>query len=334
MKRWFVIISILAFSIPPALAQSSNPKKQPPAEAEAILKIDTQEVMLPVSVRDRAGQFVTNLKAGDFKIYEDNSLQPITSFTLKQMPVNVVLLIDTSSSVTKELEDFKQAALSFANKLDPQDQLALLKFDDKVELVMDWTMNRAALRRALHRLTTGMFTDLNDALWLTANEQFKQVIGRKAIIVLTDGIDSGRGLKTSEQALRAVLESEAPVYAISKTEIQRSIENRNLEYYEKNYSLSSSRIKIDGLKMSLAALDQGERWLTRLAEETGGRIFLPTKFEELEAVYQQVADELRNQYVIYYTPNNSQRDGRYRAVRVKVKDTNYHVTSRLGYYPR
>ena len=111
MKRWFVIILILAFSLLSALAQSSNPKKQPPAEAEAILKIDTQEVMLPVSVRDRAGQFVTDLKAADFKIYEDNSLQPITSFTLKQMPVNVVLLIDTSSSVTKELEDFKQAAL-------------------------------------------------------------------------------------------------------------------------------------------------------------------------------------------------------------------------------
>ena len=133
-----------------------------------------------------------------------------------------------------------------------------------------------------HRLTTGMFTDFNDALWLTATEQLKQITGRKAIIVLTDGIDSGRGLKTSEQALRAVLESEAPVYAVSKTEIQRGIENRNLEYYEKNYSLSSSRIKIDGLKMSLAALEQGERWLTRLAEETGGRIFCPRDLKNLK----------------------------------------------------
>ncbi|HYE71884.1 MAG TPA: VWA domain-containing protein, partial [Blastocatellia bacterium] len=210
----------------------------------------------------------------------------------------------------------------------------LIKFDDKVELVLDWTTNRSALRRALNRLDTGMFTKFNDALYLAATEQLKQVPGRKAIIVLTDGIDSGRGYKTSEQALRALVEAETPVYAVSKTLIQRQSEERDIAYYEKASNSAYNRIKIDGLKMSLKALNESEKRLERISEETGGRLFLPQSFDELGDVYQQVADELRSQYVIFYTPQNAAHDGSYRAVRVKTKQSGYHVTSRLGYYAR
>lgn len=327
MKQWLTLFFLLTI---PCFACAQTP----PAEPEEILKIETQEVLLPVTVRDRSGQFITNLKAEDFRVYEENTQQPITSLTLKRLPVNVVLLLDTSSSVTKEIEDFKIAAQNFAAKLDAQDQLSLIKFDDKVELVMDWTANRATLKRALNRLTTGMFTNFNDALWLTAREQFKRIQGRKAIIILTDGIDSGRGRKTQEQALRAILEAEAPVFVVSKTFIQRSNDQRDLEFYEKNYSPGTSQIRIDSLKLSLAALAQSESWLTKLTDESGGRLFLPKSFAELDSVYQQVADELRSQYVLSYSPINANRDGRYRTVRVKTKQPDLHVTSRLGYYPR
>src|SRR5438105_15051563 len=123
-------------------------------------------MMLTVTVLDNADEFVANLKGEHFTISEDGMPQPISSFALKRLPVNVVLLIDTSSSVARELEDFKEAAYRFAERLDPEDQISLIKFDDKVELVQDWTKSRAALRRALNRLTTGMFTKFNDALWL------------------------------------------------------------------------------------------------------------------------------------------------------------------------
>jgi Ca-activated chloride channel homolog len=312
---------------------TAAPRQTPSPEGET-LKIDTDEVMLPVTVRDHAGQFVPNLKAEDFAVYEDGAPQQITSFALKRLPVNVVLLIDTSSSVTRELDDFKAAALRFADALDPEDRLSLIKFDDKIELVLDWTTNRSSLRRALSRLTTGMFTQLNDALLLAAREQLKEVTGRKAIIILTDGIDSGRGYTTTEGALRAVVEAETPVYAVSKTLIQRRAEEREIEYYRRSPNSAFNKLKLDGLRLSLAALDQGEKRLTRLAEETGGRLFLPQSFDELGDVYQQVADELRSQYVIFYTPQNAARDGGYRAVRVKVNRPQHHVTSRLGYYAR
>jgi VWFA-related protein len=333
MKRCSLLIPLLTLFLATALAQSKSSQTSKASETEEILKIDTREVLLPVTVRDLSGQFVPNLKATDFAIYEDNALQPITSFSLKQLPVHVVLLIDTSSSVTRELEDFKQAALNFAARLAPNDQLSLIKFDDKVELVQDWTTNRNALRRALNRLTTGMFTNFNDALWLAARDQLNRVTGRKAIIVLTDGIDSGRGHKTHEQAMRALLEAETAVYAVSKTELQRRTEQRELESYGDPIS-PANRIRVDGLKLSLAALKQSEQWLQKLTEETGGRLFLPNRFEDLNEVYQQVADELRSQYVIFYTPQNPKRDSSYRTVRVKANCKDCRATSRLGYYAR
>ena len=299
---------------------------------DAVIAIDTAEVLLPVTVRDSTGQFVTDLKAEDFIILEDGSQQPISSFALKRMPVHVVIMMDTSSSVTRELEDFKEAAWRFINRLSPEDQFSLIRFDDEVELVQDWTASRSALKRSLNRLRTGMFTKFNDALYLAAREQLGKIKGRKAIIVLTDGIDSGRGAISSERAFRTLIEEETPVYVVSKTRIQSRVERDELEYFEKTSSSSVNKLRIEGIKMTLTQLETSERNLTRIAEETGGRIFLPASFDGLGAAYQQVADELRSQYVIFYTPTNSNRDGSYRAVKVKVKQPGCHATTRFGYY--
>lgn len=313
-----------------------KPAKPPAKEASGdTIAIETTEVLLPVTVRDLTGQFATNLKAEDFVIYEDGIQQPISSFALKRLPVHVVLLIDTSSSVTRELEDFKASALNFINQLDPDDKICLIRFDDKVELVQDWTNNRNTLKRAMNRLGTGMFTKFNDALYLAAKEQLGKVTGRKAIIVLTDGIDSGRGSTTSERAFRTLVEEETAVYVVSKTRIQGQSDREKLEYYKKNYSASAAnQLRIDGLKMSLEELEKSELNLMRITEETGGRIFLPESFDDLGNAYQQVAEELRSQYVIFYTPTDPTATGTYRSVRVKVKTPGYRATTRFGYYPK
>ncbi|MGE0130953.1 MAG: VWA domain-containing protein [Blastocatellales bacterium] len=324
----------------PVRAQTSQPDqgkqeqkdRQRKSDDAAVIAIDTAEVLLPVTVRDSSGQFATDMKAEDFIIFEDGAQQPISSFALKRMPVHVVIMIDTSSSVTRELEDFKEASWRFINQLDPEDKFSLIRFDDQVELVQDWTSSRNALKRALNRLGTGMFTKFNDALYLAAREQLGKVKGRKAIIVLTDGIDSGRGAVSPERAFRTLIEEETPVYVVSKTRIQRRADQEELEYFEKASSSSVNNLRIEGLRMKLAQLDVSERNLTRIADETGGRIFLPASFSDLSDAYQQVADELRSQYVIFYTPTNSTRDGSYRAVKVKVKQPGYHATTRFGYY--
>jgi VWFA-related protein len=329
----FIAVWSVASAVHAQTSQSAQEKQDRQRKPdETVIAIDTAEVLLPVTVRDSSGQFATNLKAEDFIIYEDGSPQPISSFALKRMPVHVVMMIDTSSSVTRELEDFKEAAWRFINQLDPEDKFSLIRFDDEVELAQDWTNSRNALKRALNRLRTGMFTKFNDALYLAAREQLGKIKGRKAIIVLTDGIDSGRGAVSPERTFRTLIEEETPVYVVSKTRIQRRADYEELEYFEKASSSSVNNLRIEGLKMKLAELENSERNLTRIAEETGGRIFLPASFDDLSDAYQQVADELRSQYVIFYTPTNSTRDGSYRAVKVKVKHPGYHATTRFGYY--
>src|SRR5262245_28977113 len=122
------------------LAQTPDKQKPPVSDPDSTISIDTLEVLLPVTVRDKdSGNFVTDLEAADFAVYENGVEQPISSFALKRMPVHVVLLIDTSSSVVKELEDFKASAYKFITSLDPEDQVSLITFADKVELVQDWT---------------------------------------------------------------------------------------------------------------------------------------------------------------------------------------------------
>ncbi|HMV51816.1 MAG TPA: VWA domain-containing protein, partial [Blastocatellia bacterium] len=329
-SRWLVAGLLLLLFSSAATVWAQTPKQKPVPD-ESTITVDTTEVLLPVTVRDSAGQFAANLKAEDFSIYEDGVPQPISSFTLKRMPVHVVLLIDTSSSTAHELDDFKAAAQRFINQLDPEDKICLIRFDDVVELVQDWTSNRATLKRALNRLQTGMFTKFNDALYLAAREQLGKVKGRKAVIVLTDGIDSGRGSITPERAYRTLVEEEVPVYAVSKTRIQGRADRDKLEFYQNASSSSVNQLKIDGLKMSLQQLEESEKYLARLAEETGGKIFLPESFDDLGDAYQQVADELRSQYIIFYTPTNPARDGGYRAIRVKVKQPGYRATTRFGY---
>ncbi|HWQ33870.1 MAG TPA: VWA domain-containing protein [Blastocatellia bacterium] len=345
----FSVVVLLACSFclpaqtprPRTVAPAAEQKKtvtQPPDQtpAEPAISVDTTEVLLPVTVRDRTGRFVPDLRSQDFVIYEDDVPQQITSFALRRLPVHVLLMIDTSSSVQRELDDFKAAALRFAEKLNEADSLSLIRFDDKVELVMDWTASRAALKRALNRLGTGMFTKFNDAMYLAAHEQLSRIRGRKAIIVFTDGVDSGRGSKSAEAALRALVEAEAPVYIISKTRMQRRASLQELDYYENSPASSRTvnQTRIDGLRLSLEALEESERNLTRLAEETGGRLFLPQRFENLDDAYQEVADELQNQYVIFYTPGDTRRDGRYRRTRVRISRPSCYATTRFGYYLR
>lgn len=341
-KSWLTLLLIILVSSAAAVCAQTpkreQDKPQKPTAKESsgdTIAIETTEVLLPVTVRDVTGQFATNLKAEDFVIYEDGIQQPISSFTLKRLPVHVVLLIDTSSSVTHELEDFKTSALNFINQLDPEDKICLIRFDDKVELVQDWTNNRVTLKRAMNRLGTGMFTKFNDALYLAAKEQLGKVTGRKAIIVLTDGIDSGRGSITPDRAFRTLVEEETAVYVVSKTRIQGQSDREKLAFYQKDSSSSAAnQLRIDGLRMSLEELEKSEFYLMRIAEETGGKIFLPESFDDLGTAYQQVAEELRSQYIIFYTPTNPVRDGGYRSVHVKVKTQGYRATTRFGYYPK
>ncbi len=318
-------------------AQPADAPAQPPGQAidpDEVITVETSEILLPVTVRDAAGRLVNELKREDFRIYEDGREQPLSDLRLRRVPVDVLLMIDSSSSAAPSFEDFRRAADEFAARLAEDDRVSLLKFDDRVELLQDWTSSRVQLRRALRRVTQGMFTRFYDALYLGAREQFKDASRRHAVVVLSDGIDSGRGQASAESALRALLEAGASVYCISNTEIERARKTAELERLldAPPAAVKFNQLRIDDLRAGLRVLDASERNLSLLTDATGGRLFRPAAFSDLGPTYAEVAEELRHQYALYYTPLDKRRDGRFRRVRVLTNDPALRVSARAGYY--
>jgi VWFA-related protein len=312
-------------------------KKQPEQEVSPgdVVSVDTTEVMFPVTVRDSNGRLVNDLTRNDFRVFEDGALQPLSDLALRQVPVDVALMVDASSSVANNLDDFRRAAQGFAARLQADDRLSLIKFDDRVELLQDWTKSRFQLQRALTRIEPGMFTRFNDALLLAAKEQFGAVgKSRRAVIVLSDGIDNGQGTTTLEGALQALIRAQVAVYIVSNTEISRAAKRAELDTLLNGgeSSIRFNQVNIDRLRLGLKVLDQSEENLEQLARATGGRLYKPLTFDALESTYAEVADELRHQYALYFTPLNKARDGSFRKVRVETANPAFYPQTRVGYF--
>jgi VWFA-related protein len=290
--------------------------------------------MLPVTVRDEQGRFANELRRQDFRVFEDGQLQPLSDVALRKIPVDVVLMVDASSSVANNLDDFRRAAAGFAAKLATDDRLSLIKFDDRVQLLQDWTQSRFQFQRALSRIEPGMFTRFNDALMLAARQQFGSTKSRRAVIVLSDGIDSGRGTTSLEGALTALLEAQVVVYIVSNTEIARTAKRAELDSLlgGTDSVVRFNELRIGDLRQGLRVLDHSEKQLAQIAAATGGKLYKPQNFQALDATYAEVAEELRHQYALYYTPLNKRRDGSFRRVRVETTNPGYQTQTRIGYF--
>jgi VWFA-related protein len=325
--------SVFAQSKPPPSPTATPKEDEQEIDPDEVISVNTTEVLLPVTVRDNAGLLVSNLTRKDFRVFEDGVEQRLSDFSLRQVPVDVALIVDASSSVAGNLEDFRNAAEGFASHLAVEDRISLIQFDDRVVLLQDWTGSLVQLRRALKRIVPGMFTRFHDAMLLASRDQSPRQSARHAIIVLTDGIDSGRGT-TFDAALRAALQSQTTVYVVSNTQIERSRKQDELSTMlsGSDSALRFNQLRIDDLRLGLVALDESERNLARLTAATGGRLYKPGTFNDLDRTYAEVADDLRHQYTLYYSPLNTNRDGQFRRVRVETKTPIHHVSARIGYY--
>lgn len=319
------------------ISQTERVSQQQQAQSvddDEVIRVNSLEVLLPVTVRDSEGRFVASLTKDDFIVREDGRAQSLSDLTLRQVPVDVVLMVDASSSVAASFDDFRRAADEFAARLDAEDRFCLIKFDDKIELLQDWTRSRTQLRRALRRLTTGVFTRFHDALYLAAREQFAQEQRRRAIVLISDGIDSGRGRASLDTSLRALLESQVAVYAIGNTKIERARKERELDALLSggDASVRFNQLRIGDLRESIRILDMSEKKLAQMTSATGGRFYAPESFDALDSVYAEVAEELRHQYALYYTPLNDARDGSFRRITVETMNPTHRTTTRIGYF--
>ena len=325
-----------ALGEPPPPPPRPSPSPTPTEEITPgdVISVTTSEVMLPVSVRDAEGRLAGDLTRKDFRVFEDGLEQPLSDLALRQVPVDVVLMVDASSSVAGNLDDFRRAAEGFAARLAAEDRISLIKFDDRIELLQDWTQSQFQFRRALNRIEPGMFTRFNDALLLSAQQQFGATKSRRAIIVLSDGIDSGRGATSLQAALKALLEAQVTTYVVSNTEIARAAKQAELDSLltGTESSMRFNQLRAEDLREGLRVLDQSEANLEQLTAATGGRLYKPRSFLSLESTYAEVAEELRHQYALYYTPLNKARDGSFRRVRVETVNPTYRPHTRIGYF--
>lgn len=316
--------------------QEAEQPSQDSSGQDDVLRIRTEEVLLPVSVRDEAGAPVGGLEQERFVIFENGVRQEITSFNRRRVPANIVLLLDASSSVFSQMRFIREAAKRFMQGLLKEDKVSVVQFSDRVELLQDWTQaeNLPQLEKSLDwRYHPGQRTTFYDGLYLAAHEQLSKVEGRRIVILLTDGLDTAERQRASyADALNAVRRVDASVYVVSLTA------NLRAQLLEKT-GTTKLRKMLGGYDQRqvayyLAQIDNSEKLLEGLAERTGGRIFLPIRDEDLAPAYQAIAEELRTQYIITYQPKPRASAGEYRRVRVLVLQGDYEVATREGYTGR
>jgi VWFA-related protein len=292
---------------------------EPKQGSDATIRVEVNLVNLALTVRSVDGGFVKDMKKEDFQVYEDGVRQEITNFLQESVPVHVVLLIDISGSVRYEWGSIKQAARRFASELGPSDQVSVIVFNNQARLIQDWTNKLEKIERSLGKIFPKGETALFDALYVTFDDMLKNVRGKKAVILLTDGFDNIS--KVSYQtAVDLAVHSEALVYCVSEVEALRN----SIEYAEREA----------GRKFGIRHEEyyNADMLLKKLSYETGGKVLYPDSFGELGNAYAKVAEELKNQYSIGYVPSNTLKDGSYRKIKVEVGRPGVRVSTRPGYF--
>lgn len=317
-------------------ADASQTTEGQNVETDDVVRVRTEEVLLPVSVRDWSGANINGLNRDNFIVYDEGVRQHIRSFNRHRVAANIVLLLDASGSVFQQMRFIRQAAKGFLEGLLPEDKVCVMQFADKVELLQDWTdaSQPQALEKALDwRYHPGESTTFYDGLYLAAEDQLKKVEGRRIVILLTDGIDTAERRRAGfNDALNAIRRAEASVYVVSLTGMLREMIVRRAGGRVRQNLLRGYDPQQVGRYLKL--IEDSEKQLTKLSTQTGGRIFLPLKDEDLAAAYRAIAEELRAQYIITYKPDPPVAAGQWRNVRVLVLPGGYEVAAREGYTGR
>jgi Ca-activated chloride channel family protein len=291
-----------------SVSAAQQPDQKPAADApDTRIILEVNRVDMLFTVTDRKGRFITNLGKDDFAVFENRRPQTIQEFTAESdLPLRIAILIDTSNSIRDRFRFEQQAAVDFINSVirRGQDRAMLVSFDSSAELVADLIDDPDKLAEGIRSLRPGGGTALYDALYYACRDKLQldkpRYRFRRAVVIVSDGEDN-QSRVSRDQALEMAQKADAVIYCIST---------------------NITRIESDGDKI-----------LKYLALETGGQSFFPFKAEDLAQSFENIANELRHQYAIFYRPDPFHTDGLYHTVDLRVK--NRHdviVRARKGYY--
>lgn len=356
-----------------APAPKAAPKKAAGAAVEVddddVVRIETQLVSVPAVVTDRAGRPLTGLSAADFLIFEDGRPQKIANFSTTEAPFEVALLLDTSGSTREDVGLIRRAALAFIEALRPGDRVAILAFNTKkegsnslaaVDLKVPLTDDRELLQEAVESVGASNGTPFYDSLEKVAKDVFRerpseQVRGRRALVALTDGVDS-----TSEsdfEEAREHLKRAGVVSYFVQVNTEDYVEERLMQDCEDDGALRLSRVQLQRYRRVIAPgaaaedfsnfcrMGQFERMhasrtlyrlaraeMNRLARESGGKTFPAADLRDARRAFRQIAEDIGTQYSIGYYSTNTARDGSFRTIKVQVRgQRDAQVRAREGY---
>lgn len=298
---------------------------------DAPVKIQSTLISVPAIVSDREGRYIGGLKAGDFKLFEDKVEQPIAFFEATEEPLNVALLIDTSRSTTRILDEIKDSAMDFLRELRPQDRAMIVAFDYDVHVLAPLTNNRKALERAIREAEIGdmVGTVLRDAVIEVTHRHFKGVNGRKAVVLLTDGKDHRSGI-SEEELLSEAAESGAMIYTIYyETGMGAGFQRRGRFRFPREGRARDGRGERRRERMN-ERNEMAVDFLTELADVSAGR-FYTSSAEDLRDTFRSIAGELRHQYQLGFYPDTEKLDGKPHSLKVIVSRSGAVVRARRSY---
>lgn len=271
-------------------------------------------VSVYATVRDRKGRTIRDLDKSDFEILEDGVPQTVSHFTSARVPLTVALLVDASNSMNLggKIELARRAAEEFVEAADPEDRLMVRSFNDSLHGTTHPASNRAELKKAIREIRAEGGTALYDAVYRMA-DSLKNIEGRRAIVLLSDGRDQALednepgSLHLFEEALEKSHRSDVAIYAIGLGH------------------------RLDR-EMDLRRVRSLKEILSTFSVQTGGRPYFPDRARQLSRVYRQIAEDLKTQFTLAYSPTNESHDGRWRSITVRVKREGLQVDARSGYY--
>jgi VWFA-related protein len=306
MKKLYLVVCLVISCL--VLSGQSKKEAEPAPLAENTrITLDVSRVNMLYTVSDKKGRFVTDLTRDDFEVFENKKPQSILEFTAESdLPLRLAILIDTSNSIRERFHFQQEAATAFIDgTLRPEhDKAMIVSFDTSTELVADLTNDVGELERAVENLRPGGGTSLYDAIFFACRDKLMEdqplYKFRRAMVILSDGEDN-QSRYTRDQALEMALKADVNVYTIST----------NITHIE----------------------TEGDKVLRYFAAETGGQAFFPFKASDLDQDFENIANELRHQYNVFYRPEPFKADGLYHPVEIRVKGRkDLVVRARKGYY--
>ncbi len=286
----------------------SQTQGQPPLTFGSSIEI----INLTVTVTDAQGRLVPGLGRDTFSVFEDGVKQELALFSKERLPLSVVLLMDTSASMDEKIGGAKAAAKRFVATLVPEDRARVVAFNNRIDVLQDFTNDHTLLNQGIDKLLPSGSTALHNAFYISIKDLQKEkrttaAARRQAIILLSDG-ENTSSIVTDEQVIDLARNAEISIYSIRLTA---------------DYEGDKGR----------AAFSQATHLLSVLARETGGQAFFPAQIQELDSVYDRIAEEMRTQYSMGYVPTNQKRDGRYRRIVVRLPSLdNVLLRYKLGYF--